>query len=94
MKRWKKLPVNTTKHWAHVVDARDGSANKNVVKHRKKEDDCESQDTFKHKHRYRKKNKPKKSTGSLYDGSGRSDSPAISESSLYSDFIDASYWKR
>jgi len=65
-----------------------------VVKHRKKEDDCESQDTFKHKHRYRKKNKPKKSTGSLYDGSGRSDSPAITESSLYSDFIDASYWKR
>jgi len=38
VKRWKKLPTNTTKHWAHVVDARTGPGIKNVFKNKKKEE--------------------------------------------------------
>ena len=94
VKRWKKLPVNTSKNWAHVVDARTGPGTKNVFKHKKKEEDSESRDTFKHKHVYRKKANPKRSKGSISEGSNRSESPAATDSSLYPDFIDASYWKR
>ena len=88
------MPPNTTKDWAHVVDARTGPGTKNVFKHKKKEEEPESRATFKHKHVYRKKMKPKRSEGSISGGSTRSASPSITDSSLYPDFIDASYWKR
>ena len=73
VKRWKKLPANTTKDWAHVVDARTGPGIKNVFKQKKKEPVVSSSDTYKHKHVYRRKNKPKRSDGSLSDVSNRSE---------------------
>ena len=94
VKRWTKLPINTTKNWAHVVDARSGPGTKNVFKPRKKEQESESCYTFKHKHVYRKKTKPLRSEGSISEGSNGSQTPKLIGSSLYPDFIDASYWKR
>lgn len=38
VKRWKKLPKNTKRDWAHVVDARAGPGGKSFVKQKKKED--------------------------------------------------------
>ena len=38
VKRWKKLPKNTKRNWAHVVDARAGPGGKSFVKQKKKED--------------------------------------------------------
>ena len=32
VKRYQKLPINSTRHWAHVVDARAGPGVKNFVK--------------------------------------------------------------
>ena len=32
VKRYQKLPMNSTRHWAHVVDARAGPGVKNFVK--------------------------------------------------------------
>ena len=77
-----------------MVDARTGPGTKNVFKLKKKDEGSASHDTFKHKHVYRKKTKPKKSEGSISEGSNTSESPAVTDSSLYPDFIDASYWKR
>ena len=32
VKRYQKLPINSNRHWAHVVDARAGPGVKNFVK--------------------------------------------------------------
>lgn len=96
VKRWKKLPTNTTKDWAHVVDARTGPGIKNVFKHKKKEQTVTTSDKFKHKHVYRRKrkNKPKRSDGNLSDASNRSEDTPETEHLCMPDFIDTSYWRR
>jgi len=94
VKRWKKLPANTTKDWAHVVDARTGPGIKNVFKQKKKEPVVSSSDTYKHKHVYRRKNKPKRSDGSLSDVSNRSENTHENEEHCLPDFIDPYYWRR
>jgi len=94
VKRWKKLPVNTTKDWAHVVDARTGPGIKNVFKHKKKENVATPSDMYKHKHVYRRKNKPKRSDGNLSDASNRSECTPEKDHQCIPDFIDPYYWKR
>lgn len=94
VKRWKKLPANTTKDWAHVVDARTGPGIKNVFKHKKKEHVMTTSDTYKHKHVYRRKSKPKRSDGNLSDASNRSDFTPEKDHLCIPDFIDPYYWRR
>jgi len=96
VKRWKKLPANTTKDWAHVVDARTGPGIKNVFKHKKKEQIVTSSDKFKHKHVYRRKrkSKPKRSNVTLTDVSNTLQCPTYRDNVCMPDFIDTSYWRR
>ena len=91
VKRWKKLPANTTKDWHHVVDARTGPGIKNVFKNKTKKDTLAAtpeKHVFKHKHVYRRKRKRaapvKTETVNCYD----------KEQSNLLDFIDTSYWRR
>ena len=97
VKRWKKLPTNTTKHWAHVVDARTGPGIKNVFKNKKKEVTSSgvaplSQDKIKHKHVYKRK-KRKTLTPTRSDEVG-TELTCQKDTSYLLDFIDTSYWRR
>jgi len=49
VKRWKKLPVNSTKDWSHVVDARSGPGTKTVVRPKRRDEETEN---LKYKHVY------------------------------------------
>ena len=49
VKRWKKLPKNTKRNWAHVVDARAGPGGKSFVKQKKKEENLEEFDKIRKK---------------------------------------------
>ncbi|XP_011191119.2 mucin-2 isoform X1 [Zeugodacus cucurbitae] len=42
VKRFKRLPVGSTRHWGHVVDARAGPGTKSISKHKKGRDDSET----------------------------------------------------
>lgn len=94
VKRWRKLPSSTTKNWAHVVDSKTGTGTKGLLKLRKKEEHSDASEMFKYKHVYRKRSTPKRSEGSISNCSSVSGSLRASVSSVYPDFIDASYWKR
>ncbi|XP_067674256.1 SIN3-HDAC complex-associated factor-like [Haliotis asinina] len=59
VKRWKKLPEGTNRHWNHVVDARAGPGTKSALKIKNK-----SPLKFK-KHKKIKKNKEKRKTYSI-----------------------------
>ena len=54
VKRWKKLPKDSHKNWAHVVDARNGPGIKNVVKQKPKDQQPEAVGKIKKKHVYKK----------------------------------------
>ena len=56
VKRFKKLPLGTSRHWSHVVDARAGPGVKNFVRERRRES-CRER-CFKKKHVYKKKLSP------------------------------------
>jgi len=97
VKRWKKLPVNTTKDWAHVVDARTGPGIKNVFKNKKKDQVVLTPShTFKHKHVYRRKrkNKPTRSNGNLFNSGIGSEIELQSGKLSTPEFLDTSYWRR
>lgn len=53
VKRFKKLPEKSERHWGHVVDARAGPGVKNFVRERRRES-CRER-SFKKKHVYKKK---------------------------------------
>ena len=53
VKRFKKLPSGSGRHWGHVVDARAGPGVKNFVRERRRES-CRER-SFKKKHVYKKK---------------------------------------
>uniref|UniRef100_W8B4U7 Protein FAM60A n=2 Tax=Ceratitis capitata TaxID=7213 RepID=W8B4U7_CERCA len=42
VKRFKRLPIGSTRHWGHVVDARAGPGTKSITKHKKIRDDSEN----------------------------------------------------
>ncbi|XP_039960582.1 factor-induced gene 2 protein isoform X2 [Bactrocera tryoni] len=42
VKRFKRLPGGSTRHWGHVVDARAGPGTKSISKHKKSRDDSET----------------------------------------------------
>ena len=64
VKRWTKLPKDSNKNWAHVVDARNGPGIKNVLKAKPKEQRPEVFGGIKRKHRYRKKDITRQNRGS------------------------------
>ncbi|KRF82599.1 ecdysone-induced protein 75B, isoforms C/D isoform X2 [Drosophila virilis] len=41
VKRYKRLPVGSKRHWGHVVDARAGPGTKSLAKQKKRENECE-----------------------------------------------------
>lgn len=98
VKRYKKLPSGSPRHWAHVVDARAGPGVKNFVRERRRES-CRER-SFKKKHVYRRKKKNTECSRvatSISDDSDNSlprgnlnpkDEPKVS------DFIDLNIWKR
>ncbi|XP_055841656.1 uncharacterized protein LOC129908869 [Episyrphus balteatus] len=45
VKRYKRLPVGSNRHWGHVVDARAGPGMKSMTKFKKHKDDCTSVST-------------------------------------------------
>ena len=96
VKRWKKLPANTTKEWSHVVDARTGPGIKNVFKNKKKEVTvgvaAVSPDKIKHKHVY--KRKKRKTQTPVRTDEVETDHACQRDSSFLLDFIDTSYWRR
>jgi len=105
VKRWKKLPLNSTKDWAHVVDARSGPGGKTVVRPKRGDEE-----NLKYKHVYKRKGVPLKVTHSSRkrnnsEGSSRSETPSAdtrsetdesgcTDASLYPSFLDYHYWKR
>jgi len=101
VKRWKKLPRNTPKNWAHVVDARVGPGTKNIFKLKKKENPVVSCEKFKYKHVYkrRKSLKPRAcldESGNLSDSatSVGSVSPGFAPGWQPYSFLDNSYWSQ
>jgi len=65
VKRWKKLPVGSTRNWHHVVDARAGPGTKSIMKMKAGKNKEEKKQ--KHKHKKVKHNKPPHSPGGLSD---------------------------
>ena len=55
VKRYKKLPSGSSRHWAHVVDARAGPGVKNFVRERRRESCRERSLAYKRKHVFGRK---------------------------------------
>jgi hypothetical protein len=100
VKRWKKLPRNTAKNWAHVVDARTGPGTKNIFKQKKEKKDGPTPvpfEKFKHKHVYKRKPLKTKRREVEDDLSVEPmPSPAWAGPSAYTTpaFLANSYWRR
>jgi len=80
IKRWRNLPGNTVKDWAHVVDARIGPGVKNVQRPRD-----QNQKTFS---KIRRKHPARKVVTVENKAEARAETPDIPE------FLDTSYWTR
>lgn len=106
VKRWKKLPKNNKRNWAHVVDARSGPGGKSFVKQKKKEDNIEEFDKIRKKY-YEKKisrsdddvtvnsaESPMLYEEAKPDAGGFTASAARLQENQLSDFFDSSYWKK
>ena len=89
VKRYKKLPAGSSRHWAHVVDARAGPGVKNFVRERRRES-CRER-SFKKKHVYRRKEKNEESSEFVTDSAN---SIRPNPEPKVSDFIDLNIWKR
>lgn len=85
VKRWRKLPKNKVRDWAHVVDARAGPGTKNFVKKK-----IEKPEIF---HKIRRKTKTKKRRAEDKSLTARSPTP-LSDESFCSDVGVASSKKR
>ena len=88
VKRFKRLPPGSNRHWGHVVDARTGPGLKSMTKFKKRK---EEQEVKEEKDRYNKifkksKKKFKKETSSL--GGSSDDSPPSPTESQHSDDYD------
>jgi len=99
VKRWKKLPRNTAKNWAHVVDARTGPGTKNIFKQKKKESPVPFEKPYKYKHVYKRKplKTKRRDEQTMEDRQGHVSSARQSWSSTYCstpEFLDNSYWRR
>lgn len=91
VKRWRNLPKDTKKNWAHVVDARNGPGNKQSTKQKKKEDHIEKFDKIRKKRK--NKNIFKRPQAEIAPAASVKEN-IISNTLNVPDFIDLSYWKR
>jgi len=92
VKRWKKLPQDSHKHWAHVVDARNGPGIKNVLKQKPKEQRFETYAKIKRKHVYRKKDRMTQQSKFSDKTEGK---PLMDgDDFCVPSFIDLTYWTR
>jgi len=99
VKRWKKLPRNTGKNWAHVVDARTGPGTKNIFKQKKKESPVPFEKPYKYKHVYKRKplKTKKREEEEEHQVLGHMSSTRPAWGSTYCstpEFLDNSYWRR
>ena len=97
--RWKKLPRNTGKNWAHVVDARTGPGTKNIFKQKKKESPVPFEKPYKYKHVYKRKplKTKKREEEEEHQVLGHMSSTRPAWGSTYCstpEFLDNSYWRR
>lgn len=102
VKRWRKLPKNKLRDWAHVVDARAGPGAKSFVK--RKTDKTEEFHKIRRKHKYKKQSSKKKlmparsptpmSDESFCSDAGASNSKKRIEDNEVTDFFCPSYWTR
>ncbi|XP_013417776.1 SIN3-HDAC complex-associated factor isoform X2 [Lingula anatina] len=76
VKRWKKLPAGTNRHWNHVVDARAGPGSRALMLRNKQQGPVSSpkkkkslsKDTSRNKHKHKKKRRPRIDSGSNSEG--------------------------
>jgi hypothetical protein len=91
VKRFKRLPPGSNRHWGHVVDARTGPGLKSMTKFKKRKEEQEGtavvKETYSSKIFKKSKKKTfKKETSSL--GGSSDDSPPSPTESQHSDFDD------
>ena len=79
IKRWRNLPEKTTKHWNHVVDARNGPGIKSIPRHKPETQNHEHFEKIRRKRVQKKREEAQDSDIS---------------SNKVPDFIDLSYWSR
>lgn len=95
VKRFKRLPPGSNRHWGHVVDARTGPGLKSMTKFKKRK---EEQEVKEEKDRFNKifkksKKKFKKETSSL-GGSSDDSPPSPTESQHSDDYDDGLFQKK
>ncbi|KAG5671984.1 hypothetical protein PVAND_002148 [Polypedilum vanderplanki] len=87
VKRFKRLPPGSNRHWGHVVDARTGPGLKSMTKFKKRKEEQEGKEVYTSKIFKKSKKKAfKKDTSSL--GGSSDDSPPSPTESQHSDFDD------
>jgi len=96
VKRFKKLPLGSPQHWAHVVDARAGPGVKNFVRERRRESCRERSLAYKRKHVFGRKKMKSQDIMKISQVSSVEESHTDLEMAEpeVSGFIDLSFWKR
>lgn len=95
VKRFKRLPPGSNRHWGHVVDARTGPGLKSMTKFKKRKEEQEGKDSN-YVSKIFKKNKKKtfkKETSSL-GGSSDDSPPSPTESQNSDDYDDGLFEKK
>lgn len=95
VKRFKRLPPGSNRHWGHVVDARTGPGLKSMTKFKKRKEEQEGKD-LNYVSKIFKKNKKKtfkKETSSL-GGSSDDSPPSPTESQASDDYDDGLFEKK
>lgn len=95
VKRFKRLPPGSNRHWGHVVDARTGPGLKSMTKFKKRKEEQEGKDSN-YVSKIFKKNKKKafkKETSSL-GGSSDDSPPSPTESQNSDDYDDGIFEKK
>jgi hypothetical protein len=88
VKRFKRLPPGSNRHWGHVVDARTGPGLKSMTKFKKRKEEQDSVKETNERFKFKKSKKKvfKKETSSL--GGSSDDSPPSPTESQHSDDYD------
>jgi len=102
VKRWKKLPKGSIRHWAHVVDARAGPGTKSMNKCKKRDVSNHQEDLTKVRKKHVYKRKKKKIINRVDspltfsdDASDVVETTVLKEKAApTSSFVDLTYWKR
>lgn len=95
MKRFKRLPPGSNRHWGHVVDARTGPGLKSMTKFKKRKEEQEGKDSnYVSKIFKKNKKKPFKKETSSLGGSSDDSPPSPTESQISDDYDDGIFEKK